>query len=317
MPYYLGYVNETDSTINTLPLFGKKFRCWRGVSLLHCQANGLERLEMSIIHRLIGFMALAACLLFTVTSQAAGWSAPLVGGGEVRVDPRTNRATILRGGVETQLWDGAHRLQDGSTLVIHSGQAVPNAAILGSRRLPGQAERPGAEQWIGVPIVGYSPCERLVRRVCGLSQECGSAKACDPARQLLEMEQQERKANDSPNYMTHASGQCQEVDQDKTFFVSCGQKSMPGQAVLSPGLRGEVAGRQPPSACELLVDKVCGLQGACSAQTACHAAQQLLQMGQELSADQGGGTGSAVNPTQHQCVQALSDEGFFKSCSGP
>lgn len=273
---------------------------------------------MSIFHRLIGFMVVAVCLLFTAPpqwSQAAGWSAPLAGGGEVRVDPRTNRATVLRGGVETQLWDGSHRLQDGSTLIIRSGQAVPNAAILGSRRLPGQPERPRAEQWVGVPIVGYSPCERLVRRVCGLSQECSSVQACEPARQLLEMEQQERKANDNPNYMTHASGQCQEADQDKAFFVSCGQ-AIPGQAVLSPGQTGEVAGHRPPSACELLVDKVCGLQGGCSAQTACHAAQQLLQMARETSADQGGGTGSGVNPTEHQCLVALSDEGFFKPCSG-
>ena len=273
---------------------------------------------MSIFHRLIGFMVVAVCLLFTAPpqwSQAAGWSAPLVGGGEVRVDPRTNRATVLRGGVETQLWDGTHRLQDGSTLIIRSGQAVPNAAILGSRRLPGQPERPRAEQWVGVPIVGYSPCERLVRRVCGLSQECSSVQACEPARQLLGMEQQERKANDNPNYMTHASGQCQEADQDKAFFVSCGQ-AIPGQAVLSPGQTGEVAGHRPPSACELLVDKVCGLQGDCSAQTACHAAQQLLQMARETSADQGGGTGSGVNPTEPQCVEALSDAGFFKPCSG-
>jgi len=273
---------------------------------------------MSILHRMIGFMALAVCLLLAVApqwSQAAGWSAPLVGGGEVRVDPRTNRATVLRNGVETQLW-GAHRLQDGSTLIIQSGQAVPNAAILGSRRLPDQPEQSRAEQWIGVPIAGYSPCERLVRRVCGLSQECSSAKACDPARQLLEMEQQERKANDSPNYMTHASGQCQEADQDKAFFISCGQEPIPGQANLSPRQTGEDVGQRLPSACELLVDKVCGLQGDCSAQTACHAAQQLLQMAREISAEQGVGTGSGENPTRHQCVEALSDEDFFKPCSG-
>jgi len=288
------------------------------MGLLHSQTNHLERLEMSVFHRLIGFMALAVCLLFTMTpqwSRAAGWSAPLVGGGEVRVDPRSNRATVLRDGVETPLWDGAHRLQDGSTLIIRSGQAVPNAAILGSRRLPDQPQRPRAEQWIGVPIAGYSPCERLERRVCGLSRECGSAKACELVRQLLGWEQQERNANDSPNYMTHASGQCQEADQDKAFFVSCGQKPLPDQAVLSPGQTGETAGHRPPSACTLLVDKVCGMQGDCSTQTACHAAQQLLQMAQESSADQGSGPGSGVNPTEHQCVEALGDEGFFKPCS--
>jgi len=273
---------------------------------------------MSIIHRLISIMALAVCLLLTMTpqwSQAAGWAAPLVGGGEVRVDPRTNRATVLRGGVETQLWDGAHRLQDGSTLIIRSGQAVPNAAILESRQLPDQPEKSRAEEWIGVAIVGYSPCERLARRVCGVGQECGSAKACDLVRQLLGMEQRERNANDSPNYMTYTSGQCKEADQDRAFFVSCGQEPLPDQAVLAPGQAGETVGHRPPSACELLVDKVCGPQGDCSAQTACHAAQQLLQMARESSADQAGGSGAGMNPTEHQCVEALSDEGFFKPCS--
>ena len=273
---------------------------------------------MTTILRVIGLMGWTACLLLTATPQwlqAAGWSAPLAGGGEVRVDPRTNRATILRGGVETQLWDGAHRLQDGSTLIIRSGQAVPNAAILHSRQQAPQAERPRAEQWIGVPIVGYSPCERLVRRVCGLSDECSGVTACDPARQLLEMEQQERKANDSPNYMTHASGQCQEAEQDKAFFISCGQKPVPGQAALSSGQTAGSASLQAPSACELLVHKVCGMHDDCSAQTACQAAQQLLQMARDVSSGQVGGTGSAVNATQQQCVEALSDEGFFKPCS--
>lgn len=274
---------------------------------------------MPIIYHFISVTALAVCVLFAVTpqsSQAAGWKAPLMGGGEVRVDPRTNRATVLRHGVETQLWDGAHRLQDGSTLIIRSGQAVPNTAILQSRRLPAEPERPGAEQWVGVPIVGYSPCERLVRRVCGVGQECASEKACYLVRQLLDMERHERKANNNPNYMTHTSGQCQEADQDKAFFVSCGQTAVPSQAVLSPGQMGEGGGHRPPSACQLLVDKVCGLQGACSAQTACSAAQQLLQMARETSPEVGDASGSGMNPTEHQCVEALSDEGFFKPCTG-
>jgi hypothetical protein len=58
------------------------------------------------------------------------------------------------------------------------------------------------------------------------------------------------------------------------------------------------------------------LQGACSGQTACHAAQQLLQMSQQKSADQQAGQGLTGNPTEQQCVEALGDEGFFKPCSG-
>ena len=274
---------------------------------------------MSIFRRSMSCVALTGFLLIVVLpslSQAAGWSAPLVGGGELRVDPRTNRATVMRNGVETQAWDGVHRLQNGSTLIIESGQAVPNAAILQSRRQPVLRERSKAEQWVGLPIAGYSPCERLVRRVCGLNQECSGAEACAPARQLLQTEQREREASTNPNYMTYASGQCQEADHDRAYFVSCGQTPGAGRAVLSPGQTGAVGGRRPPSACQLLVDKVCGVRGACAVQTGCDAAQQLLRMAQEVTAEQGGRSAPGANPVEHQCTEALSDEGFFKPCTG-
>jgi len=169
-----------------------------------------------------GVVAGAALLVvFPGTSQAAKWSAPLKGGGTVTVDPSTNRATIRKNGMETQLWDGVHQLEDGSVLTIHSGTAVPNEAILRARQLPTKPQPAEVDQWSGIPIVGYSPCEKLVRRVCGIDQACGTAKGCDPAQQLLTMEQQERKAAASPNYMTPGSGQCQQADQDRAYFVSC------------------------------------------------------------------------------------------------
>jgi hypothetical protein len=37
-------------------------------------------------------------------------------------------------------------------------------------------------------------------------------------------------------------------------------------------------------------------------------------MAQEVAAEQGGSQGPAGNPTEYQCVEALSDEGFFKRC---
>ncbi len=272
---------------------------------------------MSIFHRFAGCVALAGLLMFAVTlsvSRAAGWSAPLVGGGEVRVDPRTNRATVIRNGVETQLWDGAHRLQNGSTLIIRSGQAVPNPAILGARRRPVSPERPRAEQWVGVPIAGYSPCERLVRRVCGLNQECSGAEPCAPARQLLETEQRERQASRNPNYMTYASGQCKEADHDRVYFFTCGQRPDPERAALSPEQKAGVVRHRPPSTCRLLVDKVCGEQGACGSTTGCDAAGQLLRMAEEVAAEQGGRAAPGANPVEQQCTEALSDEVFFKPC---
>ncbi|HHH42829.1 MAG TPA: hypothetical protein ENK49_01720 [Gammaproteobacteria bacterium] len=178
---------------------------------------------MSIHNRftLVRVFGAALLLVFAGALQAAQWSAPLKGGGTVTVDPDTNRATLRRNGVETPLWDGVHQLEDGSTLTIRSGTAVPNQDILRARELPKKPPAAETDQWVGAPIVGYSPCEKLVRRVCGVDRACSAAEACDPARQLLDMEQRERAANASPNYMTPASGQCQQAEQDRTFFTSC------------------------------------------------------------------------------------------------
>jgi len=178
---------------------------------------------MSINNRFTRVLVACGVLLITAAgvTQAAQWSAPLKNGGTVTVDPNTNRATLRKDGVETQLWDGVHQLEDGSTLTIRSGTAVPNQDILRARELPKKPRPPEVDHWTGTPIVGYSPCEKLVRRVCGTDLACNSASACDPARQLLEMEQKERAANASPNYMTPASGQCKQAEQDRGFFVSC------------------------------------------------------------------------------------------------
>jgi len=189
---------------------------------------------MSMNNRFARLLMISGGLLLALSGilQAAEWSAPLKSGGTVTVDPETNRATVRRNGMETQLWDGIHQLEDGSTLTIRSGTAVPNKDILRARKLPSEPEPSEAERWLGTPIVGYSPCERLVRRVCGVNQACGSSKGCDPARQLLSIEQNERKANDSPNYTTPASGQCQQADRDRDYFVTCAQGAAPGNRRL-------------------------------------------------------------------------------------
>ena len=148
---------------------------------------------------------------------AAGWSSQLQDGGTVAVDPNTNRATVTRGGVTTQLWDGAHRLQDGSILITNHGVAIPNESILESR----QMEPPETEEWEGIRIVGTSPCERLVRRVCGDTGQCDDAEACNPARQLLDMETGERDASKNRGLMTYTSGQCLKALKERGFFAIC------------------------------------------------------------------------------------------------
>jgi hypothetical protein len=73
---------------------------------------------------------------------------------------------------------------------------------------------------MGTPIAGSSPCEQLVQRVCGADRACEQAPACEPARQLLSMENEERAAG-SPDNMTYSSGQCMEALKDRDYFTEC------------------------------------------------------------------------------------------------
>jgi hypothetical protein len=155
--------------------------------------------------------------LILLPAHAGGWTSTLEDGGTVTVDPETNRATVNRNGVETPLWDGAHRLQDGSALITNRGIAVPNESIIESRRPP----PPETEEWQDVNIVGYSPCEQLVRQVCGQQGQCADAEACGLSRQLLEMETQERNESRNRNLMTYSSGQCLKVIKDRENFGIC------------------------------------------------------------------------------------------------
>ncbi len=137
--------------------------------------------------------------------------------GAVTVDPDTNRATITRDGVTTPLWDGVHRLQDGSVLIIRQGISVSREPVPGTRLPP----IPETAEWEGAPIIGHSPCEKLVNRVCGEQQRCGESEACILARQLLTMEQDERAASENRNRMTYTSGECHRVDADRELFPFC------------------------------------------------------------------------------------------------
>lgn len=154
------------------------------------------------------------------TVLAAGPNFTLQKGGEITVDPNTNRATVTRGGITTPMWDGTHRLDDGSVLIINQGVTVPNRAILDSR----QPKPPVAEEWEGAQIAGYSPCEKLARRVCGKEDQCAEIEGCTLARQLLDMEQDERAASENRNRMTYTSGQCQHVMTDVELFPHCARQ---------------------------------------------------------------------------------------------
>ncbi len=168
----------------------------------------------------------AACHLLVASTLVAGlapaaepWTGSLQGGGEVRVDPRTNRPTVTLDGEQTQLWDGVHKLEDGRELRVESGRVVPNQEILESRRLTAPPSEAGGEP-VGERIIGHSPCEELVRKVCGADRACAEARACEPARQLLRMERQEQRDAGTPGRTTFTSGKCREAERDD-FFAPC------------------------------------------------------------------------------------------------
>jgi hypothetical protein len=164
----------------------------------------------------------AVILLFSAmslsTSIAADWSSGLQGGGTVTVDPDTRRATITRDGVSSPLWNGVHRLQDGSAMIVNDGEVVTGASVDRPRQLP----PPEPSDWEGMPIAGYSPCEQLSHRVCGLHNECATAESCKLAQQLLSMERDERSKAEDGSRMTYTSGQCVKARQDDVYFAQCG-----------------------------------------------------------------------------------------------
>ena len=165
------------------------------------------------------------CLLFFLVSlssgpvRAADAYFGMQNGGTIKVDPDTNRATVTRDGVTAPMWDGSHRMEDGSILIIRQGVVVPNQPVLEAREPP----VPEDEEWAIEPIVGHSPCEKLVRRVCGRQDQCAGGEGCNLARQLLNMEQEERASADGPNLSTYSSGRCKRVAADVGLFPDCKQ----------------------------------------------------------------------------------------------
>ena len=150
-------------------------------------------------------------------SIAADWSSDLQAGGTVTVDPDTRRATITRDGVTSPLWNGVHRLQDGSAMIVNDGVVVTGAAVDTPHQLP----PPEPSDWEGMPIAGYSPCEQLAHRVCGLKNECATAESCKLGQQLLTMERGERSKAEDSSRMTFTSGQCVKARHDNVYFAQC------------------------------------------------------------------------------------------------
>ncbi len=176
--------------------------------------------------------AVPAILLLCAVHAHAGepWTAPLQRGGQVEVDPRTNRPVLDQDGRRTQLWDGVHRLEDGSVIRIEGGRVVPTTEMLApsgtpsesatSDADPAKAAEGATEQPSGERITGASPCEQLVLQVCGAARTCWREPACEAARQLREMEQEEWLKGADPGLVTESGKQCEEAI-NNAFFAPC------------------------------------------------------------------------------------------------
>lgn len=237
--------------------------------------------------RLVAGGLAALLALATLPVVGGSWTGTLNDGSVLKVDPDTHRATRFYEGGTAPLWDGVHRLQDGSVVIVRDGQAVPSESMIDAWR-----GEPGSE-----PTMRERYCEQLVRKVCGFNDECGQAQPCVLARQLLRIEREEQRRaplGSGPYPQTPGTGDCLEALGNPAF----------------PACASAPAGRNA-SECRALVDRVCGADGRCQSSPACDPARQLLQMETEErleSADP-----SARTVTGVECERAMQNA-FFAPC---
>ncbi len=246
--------------------------------------------------RAFSFMSLfiGLALLVDGALHAQTWQGQLQDGSRVQVDPNTNRPVVSspRGAV-TPLWDGVHRLQDGTSITVRDGVMVPNREVIELRRGPPAATTQS------FPASGAPPCTVLVRKVCGLSDQCAGMAACAHARQLrgigLEEERESAATGVTRGFM-QTPAQCAEALRDEAFFMPCRQR-----------IQGDMS-----TPCGQLVNKVCGTGNQCAGQPGCALARQLFDMEYQdrLKSLQP----ERVTDSGKQCRQAVSDTQTFAPC---
>ena len=225
---------------------------------------------------------LVSCLLIPFSGQAeeTAWQGELKDGSQISIDPTTNKVTRTSEGESSLLWDGVHQLDNGAVIIVRDGIVVKDQAIL---RIQQEQDKQQLVEACGV----------LVRKVCGPRNECDSHPACDPARQLFTLEQDELHKSWS-DVMPETSRQCLKALSQEDFFAPCMKRT---------------AGT-PLSSCEKLQRRVCGETNQCVGSEACDAANQLVKMEME---DRYTAPGDLAHASR-QCSAMLNDKGFFKTC---
>ena len=188
------------------------------------------------------------------------------------------------------MWDGVHRLDDGTAVIIRDGIAIPTQQMYEAWS---EGRRPD-------PMFEARYCDQLVRKTCGFDNACNNSASCMRARTMLADEGREQR--DQPltagSYpLTGTSELCRAALTDPAFAICSSLEAQIGD-----------------SRCRDLVDKVCGKQGACADAQACSAARQLLSMETEerLTNEDPG----ALSLTGRQCLEAMGNT-FFTACEPP
>ncbi len=233
-------------------------------------------------------LSVLLCLLLPpLPALTQSWTGNLEKGGVVSVDPSTNKAKVYSDNGSVQLWDGTHRLQDGSVIIVNDGVVTSRTS---QREI--QAPEPVMEETSG--IRADSVCVSLAIKVCGFNGECNDNPACSPARQLMKLERDE--ATQTGGSGTQTSSQCREALANEAFFSRCRKKHV----------------SSTPTPCQQLAARVCGADGQCTDSPACSPAQQLLTMEnreREASRDP-----ERATYTSRKCSEALAGSDFFTSC---
>lgn len=230
---------------------------------------------------------LCALLLAPWPLLAQSWTGSLQRGGVISVDPSTNKATVYSDQGSVQLWDGTHRLQDGSVVIVKDG-------VLTSHRGSADAPEPVPIPREAAAARSDSVCVSLAIKVCGFNGECSHSPACSPARQLMKLERDEAAQTGGTGQQT--STQCRDAMLNEEFFRRCERRH---QAAA-------------PTTCQRLVTRVCGSDGQCAGSTACSPARQLLAMEnreREASRDP-----KRPTYTSGKCGEALAGSDFFIAC---
>lgn len=244
-------------------------------------------------------LALTLILVFLSGQYAAAssWDAELGTGQQISVSPSDHRAVIQSGvGQGKPLWDGVHRLSDGSTITIRSGILVPNEAVQTYQPAPvpppAAAADDNAMPVPPPPTGSRGRCDELVLWSCGLHGSCGDTEPCVLARQL-------RQAQHQPDAVrlgnaNWAEQQCREALQDSARFPACDH--------------------EPPlevNACRYLLDRVCAGGPRCVHSPSCQTAEELFEL--ELTALENGAE-AELEVIRPRCLEILSNHAFFPPC---